>query len=339
MELETINASSKSTNSPLISVIVPIYNMEKLMRKCLDSILAQTFPDYECLLIDDGSKDGSPAICDEYAAKDRRFKAFHKPNGGLSDARNYGLARAQGEYTIFFDPDDWVDEDCLKDLYEKAKETNADIVMCDFYNENQFYITVKKLSLNSLDRESVLKGVLTGRIIGATWNKLIKRDLYLTTQILYPVGIYGCEDQYTMCRLLKNEVTIAYIPKPYYHYMYYGNGTQSRHYNENTYEMDKKIVNMFVSLFSDEGYRQLAYLRKTSYMVGHAFLCGQKYFTNDEFVESFGEYEQLIKKVSRKRIINVLYWFSFRGYYQYSIRLFNCLMAVNTLFKKIGLKR
>ena len=75
------------------------------MRKCLDSILAQTFEDYECLLIDDGSKDGSPAICDEYTAKDPRFLAFHKPNGGLSDARNYGIERAQGEYTIFFDPD------------------------------------------------------------------------------------------------------------------------------------------------------------------------------------------------------------------------------------------
>lgn len=80
MELETINLSPQST--PLISVMVPIYNMEKLMRKCLDSILAQTFQDYECLLIDDGSKDDSPAICDEYAAKDDRFKAFHKQNGG-----------------------------------------------------------------------------------------------------------------------------------------------------------------------------------------------------------------------------------------------------------------
>ena len=95
---------------PSISVIVPIYNMEKLMRKCLDSILAQTFQNYECLLIDDGSKDGSSAICDDYDAKDSRFKAYHKPNGGLSDARNFGLERAQGEYTIFFDPDDWVDD-------------------------------------------------------------------------------------------------------------------------------------------------------------------------------------------------------------------------------------
>lgn len=93
---------------PIISVIVPIYNMEKLMRKCLDSISAQTIKDNECLLIDDLSKDSSPVIYEVYAAKDSRFKTFHKTNGGLSDARNYGLAHAQGEYAIFFDSDDWV---------------------------------------------------------------------------------------------------------------------------------------------------------------------------------------------------------------------------------------
>ena len=115
MELETRNSKPENRFSPEISVIVPIFDMEKLMRKCLDSILAQTFQDYECLLIDDGSKDGSPAICDEYAAKDARFKAFHKSHGGLSDARNYGLACAKGEYTILFDPDDLVDAEWLKD--------------------------------------------------------------------------------------------------------------------------------------------------------------------------------------------------------------------------------
>ena len=113
---------------PAISVIVPIYNMERLMRKCLDSILAQTFRYYECLLVDDGSTDGSAAICDEFADKDSRFRSFHKPNGGLSDARNYGLAHAKGEYTIFFDPDDWVEKDCLMGMYVKAQETAAESV-------------------------------------------------------------------------------------------------------------------------------------------------------------------------------------------------------------------
>ena len=131
--------------------------MEKLMRKCLDSILAQTFQDYECLLIDDGSKDSSPAICDEYAAKDPRFKAYHKSNGGLSDARNYGIERAQGVYTIFFDPDDWVDADCLTDMYAKAVETDADMVMCDLYYNDPYSEKYSKQEPQALDHYSVLE--------------------------------------------------------------------------------------------------------------------------------------------------------------------------------------
>ena len=182
------------------------------MRKCLDSILAQTFTDYECLLVDDGSKDGSPAICDEYAAKDSRFKAFHKPNGGLSDARNYGLAHAHGEYTIFFDPDDWVDVNCLKDMYAKAQETDADMVMCDLYYNDPYRQSYCKQEPTSLNHNDVLKGLITGKLQGFTVTKLIKRSLYLQYDLQYPKGMYGCEDQYTMCALLKNDIKIAYLP-------------------------------------------------------------------------------------------------------------------------------
>ena len=192
------------------------------MRKCLDSILAQTFLDYECLLIDDGSKDGSPAICDEYAAKDPRFIAYHKPNGGLSDARNYGLERAKGEYTIFFDPDDWVDADCLKDMYAKAVETDADMVMCDFYSEDPYQSKYSKQMTTSLDHFDVLRDMIVGKVYGFTWNKLLKRELYSRFNLQYAVGMYGCEDQYTMSKLLKNKIIIAYLPMAYYHYMHYG---------------------------------------------------------------------------------------------------------------------
>ena len=177
-----------------ISVIVPIYNMEKLMKKCLDSILAQTFQDYECLLIDDGSTDSSPAICDEYAIKDNRFKAFHKPNGGLSDARNYGLERAKGEYTIFFDPDDWVDEDCLKDMYAKALETNVDMVMCDLYYNDKYRQSYCKQEPTSLNHYDVLKDLITGKVYGFTVTKLIRRSLYQQYHLEYPKGMYGCEE-------------------------------------------------------------------------------------------------------------------------------------------------
>ena len=111
--------------SPTISVIVPVYNAEKTLRRCVDSILAQTFEDFELILINDGSKDQSGDICDEYAAKDSRVKTIHKTNGGVSSARNAGLRIAQGEYIAFIDSDDYIDNDYLLGF----KHYDADLII------------------------------------------------------------------------------------------------------------------------------------------------------------------------------------------------------------------
>ena len=123
--------------SAKISVIVPVYNAASTLRKCVDSLLAQTLKDFEVLLVDDGSTDNSGALCDEYAQQNSRVKAFHKSNGGVSSARQFGIDHAQGEYTIHADPDDWVEPGMLEELYKKAKEADADMVICDFY-ENTY---------------------------------------------------------------------------------------------------------------------------------------------------------------------------------------------------------
>ena len=102
----------------LISVVVPIYNMEAYLAQCLDSLLAQRFTDFELLLVDDGSRDASPAICDRYADRDNRIRVIRKPNGGVSSARNAGIEAARGHYLLFVDPDDWVDEDFLSQFLE-----------------------------------------------------------------------------------------------------------------------------------------------------------------------------------------------------------------------------
>lgn len=303
------------------------------MRKCLDSILAQTFQDYECLLIDDGSKDGSPAICDEYAAKDPRFTAYHKPNGGLSDARNYGIERAQGDYTIFFDPDDWVDADCLKDMYAKAMETDADMVICDYHNEDPYRSQNSKQKPMSLDHITVLEEVILDRIHGFTWNKLLKSSLYLQYDLLYPVGMYGCEDQYTMCKLLKNNVKIAYLPKAYYHYMHYGNATQSRRYDENTYQHDVKIRDMFVELLVDTPFQQLAYEKKTFAILYRAYHFGGDGISSKEFKQKFSTMSPLINKYGGT--LTPFYKLAIRGHYRFSKKIFQVGYDLKQLIKKI----
>ena len=118
-------------NIPKISVIIPVYNTEKYLRRCIDSVLAQTYQDFELLLIDDGSKDSSGAICDEYASQDTRVRVFHKENGGVSSARNLGLDHARGEWITFVDADDWMADDMLQQMLDTADAEGADVVLAD----------------------------------------------------------------------------------------------------------------------------------------------------------------------------------------------------------------
>ena len=116
----------------LISIIVPIYNVEKYLRQCLDSIMNQTYRNFECLLINDGSSDNSEDICREYVSKDSRFRYFEKENGGVSSARNLGIEHSKGEYITFIDSDDWVDSDYLEVLYNSLVDERADIAISTY---------------------------------------------------------------------------------------------------------------------------------------------------------------------------------------------------------------
>lgn len=209
---------------PKISIIVPVYKAEKYLHRCVDSILAQTFTDFELLLIDDGSPDSSGEICDQYAVADTRVRVFHKPNGGVSSARQCGLDNAHGEYTIHADPDDWVEPDMLQELYAEAKRTNADMVICDFFQEygdgRTKYIKQQPTSLNS---ETVLQQLLFHQLHGSCWNKLVSLACYNTWNVKFPIGITLWEDLWVNCELLLHNISIAYLGKAFYHYDFYIN--------------------------------------------------------------------------------------------------------------------
>ena len=306
--------------------------MEKLMRRCIDSLLVQSFTNFELLLIDDGSTDGSHAICDEYAQKDCRIKVFRKSNGGLSDARNFGLKYATGEYSIFADPDDWVSPKGLDALYEKAKETDADMVICDYYCEDKYarnYISQQQKSYES----TILRKELFASLGSFTWNKLIRTSLYEELGIEYPNGVYGCEDQIIMAQFFSHHIKVSYVPVAFYHYMYNPNSL-TRHYDEGTYQMDLHILEMFDELLRDTDAFALAHDAKYKAIFARAFWNGKMFYSSDLFKKRFGVYKQSIEQLNENSIVKLCMQLSCKGYYQIAIQIVYMLFYLKQFFKK-----
>ena len=215
--------------TPKVSVIVPVYKAEAYLHRCVDSLLAQTFQNFEILLVDDGSPDKSGEICDEYAKMDKRIRVFHKENGGVSSARQCGMDHAQGEYTIHADPDDWVDSTMLEELYRKAKEEDADMVICDFYEERKNKTIYVRQQPSSLDHETVLCELFQ-QLHGSCCNKLVKRACYREFGVRFPLELSYCEDLYVNACLLAHKMNVTYLPKAFYHYDQYTNENSLVHY-------------------------------------------------------------------------------------------------------------
>lgn len=208
---------------PKVSVIVAVYAAEKYLGRCLDSLLAQTLTEYEVLLIDDGSLDCSGNICDSYAAQDRRFKVFHKTNGGVASARQMGLSLASGEYVIHVDPDDWIEPEMLNDLYSHACLLNADLVICDFFlhkGDEKSYVCQKPQNLNSAS----VRKELFENLQGYCWNKLVKKSSIQRYGVSFKNNMVVWEDLLFCVELLQNSISVAYLPKAYYHYVRDENG-------------------------------------------------------------------------------------------------------------------
>lgn len=150
---------------PKVSIIVPIYKAEEYLHHCVNSILAQTFADFELLLVNDGSPDKSGEICNEYAKKDSRVRVCHKEYGGVSSARQCGLDHARGEYTIHADPDDWVEANMLEALYSKAKEDDSDMVLCDYYICKKGKKCYVSQTPSSIEHDSLLRQYLGQELV------------------------------------------------------------------------------------------------------------------------------------------------------------------------------
>ena len=317
---------------PSITVIICMYKGEATVGRMIDCVLNQTFKDFELILVDDGSPDRCGEMAEEYAQKDSRVRVLHKPNGGLADARNKALAIAQGGYTIQFDQDDWVELNCLEEMYAKAKEEDADMLICDYYHNDQYHQSYGKQTPTALDHWSVLEDVVSGKLYGYCWNKLIRLDVYKKYNVLFPIEFYGCEDQYGMCQILKHEVKVAYLAKAYCHYVYVP-GSLSRHYDDRTYQNDVLVRDMFTSLLKGTPSENTAYRCKSSSIISRAFLFGQNFYNSKTFKKQFAPYE---KYVSKSSIEGRLIHLSLRGHYQLARRVFGWLFKMKQVYKRIA---
>lgn len=218
-----------------ISIIVPVYKVEKYLKKCVDSILAQTFTDFELILVDDGSPDDSGKICEEYAEKDARVRVLHKENGGLSSARNAGIEVAKGKYLGFIDSDDYIAEDMYELLYNTIIKEDADLSICGIYDVYEGKAPIVKPTIEKVvSAEEALLLILQGNIISVhAVNKLYKRELF--SSIRYPEGKYH-EDSFIIVDLLNQCHKVAINSKQKYYYYHRIGSINTESFSEKQFE-------------------------------------------------------------------------------------------------------
>ena len=205
--------------NPAISIVVPVYKVEAYLDKCINSILNQKFTDFELILVDDGSPDNCPAICDEYAEKDPRIKVIHKENGGLSDARNAGIEVATGKYLGFVDSDDYIAPDMYEKLYNIITENSCDIAVCQaaVVQENEEAIYEDSDEVYVFESNEALYQMIVKKLFTVnTWNKLYRKELF--DSIRFPKGMLY-EDLATTYKLIMLSDKVAYSPMKKYAYL------------------------------------------------------------------------------------------------------------------------
>ena len=249
---------------PKVSVIVPIYNVEKYLEKCINSLLSQTLEDIQIILVNDGSKDNSGNIAKEYEKNNKdRVIYVEKENGGLSDARNYGLKYANGDFIAFLDSDDYIEKNAYEEMYNKAIEENADYVECDFIWEFPNKIRVDK-QYPYKNKKEMLSFV---RVVA--WNKLIKRQLITDNNLEFPKGLRYEDVEFTY-KLIPFINKFAYVDKPFIHYVQ-REGSIANVQNERTAEIFTVLDNVIEFYKKNNIYEE--YRNELEYNYARYLLC------------------------------------------------------------------
>lgn len=266
-----------------VSIVVPIYNVEKYLEQCIESIVNQTLEDIEIILVDDGSPDNCPQICDNYAKKDNRIKVVHKKNGGLSSARNAGIEVATGNYIGFVDSDDYIELDMYEKMYNIAIENNVDFVMSDYYRVSDEGKVIATLDMDEgiYDKNKIKKDIFPTLIMGedinygrllAVWHCLYKKELLYKNNLMFDEEVKYSEDNLFSSIIGYNANSFYYMKGSYlYNYRYNPNSISST-YKPDAWlvylKMNKKLKDLFLSV-EDCDFRNQLY----AHIIYYAFNC------------------------------------------------------------------
>lgn len=306
---------------PKVSVVVPIYKMEACMRRCIDSLLAQTLTDIEIILVDDGSPDRSGIICDEYAMKDARVRVIHKANGGVSSARQCGLEAARGKYIIHADPDDWTEPDMLQCLLAKAEAENADMVVCDFWvhtsQEGRYWCQRP----SAFDCETLLRDLFKGILHGSCCNKLVRRSCFTSRGIHFPVGCNYCEDVFVNTWLLLDaHLKVTYLDKALYHYERIANANSMvDNLTLKDFEMGKTLYAHMAEILRGSVVERLGRVAIANGILTRAFM--GHFFSSQEFLRRCRPYREGCFKDGHW-VSGISLWLSCMGCYGLMYRIY-----------------
>ncbi len=279
----------------MISVIVPVYNVEKYLDKCIESIVNQTYKDLEIILVDDGSTDSSPKICDEFADKDERIKVIHKQNGGVSSARNIGLEHAKGDFIGFVDSDDYIDSNMYELLLNDLIVNNSDISVCSAFlvdnnNETKPDNIVKTQVLN---KEEAVK-FLSYKMNNSLWNKLFRKDFFESCR--FEEGHTHGEDHLILLHILKNVQKVSFVEDSLYYYVQHSDSTTGAKFNRRSFDqvyMKDALYDYVKENFPyvSDYYRKLCFTARVN-------MCRKIIISNseEEFAQEFNEYKEYMKK-------------------------------------------
>ncbi len=304
---------------PVVSIIVPVYKVERYLDRCVQSIVAQTFTDLEVILVDDGSPDKSGDMCDEWSRKDERIRVIHKKNGGLSDARNYGLDAAMGEYVAFIDSDDWIDSDMIQLLYDAIQKYRADIAECSWrciYRDRIEEETENTGEYITGDNIFALRCEIQWKYFKSiACNKLYKKRVL--QDVRFPVGKLH-EDEYTTHLAFYNARRLVYVDLSKYNYdrtredsitasfreknLDVIDALQSRvdfFYEKGLVEVQQDMENLYFNILLDRIYKCYIYKIRTQRVKKLIRDTNEKYFLNMELPINIGyKYELSLLKDS-----------------------------------------